>query len=129
MLVKVAVGIILHNDSVFLALRKAGQHQGGMWEFPGGKCEASESAETALVRELEEECGILVKACSFFKVVYHDYGDKKVELCFYKVIEFEGEPIGKEGQEVRWVAISDLLKYQFPDANLQIVNELVSSSK
>ncbi len=124
--VKVAVGIILRDNLVFVALRKSDQHQGGLWEFPGGKCEASESAEEALVRELKEECGISIIECNFFKTISHHYGDKLVELFFYKVAGFDGEPVGKEGQEVRWVAVSDLISYDFPEANNQIVADLMS---
>ena len=67
MLVKVAAGVILRNDSVFIALRQSNQHQGGLWEFPGGKCEPSEAVDVALVRELKEECGISVTEHSFLK--------------------------------------------------------------
>ncbi|QUX92182.1 8-oxo-dGTP diphosphatase MutT [Marinomonas sp. A3A] len=128
MLVRVAVGIILRDGAVFIALRKSSQHQGGLWEFPGGKCEPSESAEMALVRELKEECGIAVTESSFYKTISHDYGDKQVELCFYKVTAFDGEPVGSEGQEVSWVLISNLSTYQFPDANQQIVSELMAAA-
>jgi 8-oxo-dGTP diphosphatase len=128
MLVRVAVGIILRDDAVFIALRNSNQHQGGLWEFPGGKCESSEPALDALARELKEECGIVVTESSFYKIISHDYGDKQVELCFYKVTGFDGEPEGSEGQEVSWVAISDLSTYRFPDANQQIVSELMAAA-
>tara|TARA_R110001606_G_scaffold386295_1_gene550254 strand:- start:4625 stop:5011 length:387 start_codon:yes stop_codon:yes gene_type:complete len=127
MLVRVAVGIILRGGAVFIALRNSNQHQGGLWEFPGGKCESSESAETALARELKEECGIAVTESSFYKTISHDYGDKQVELCFYKVTGFDGEPEGSEGQTVSWVAISNLSTYRFPEANQQIVSELMAA--
>ncbi|MGO2234837.1 8-oxo-dGTP diphosphatase MutT [Marinomonas sp. UCMA 3892] len=127
MLVRVAVGIILRNGAVFIALRNSTQHQGGLWEFPGGKCEPSESAEIALARELKEECGIAVTESSFYKAISHDYGDKQVELCFYKVTGFDGEPEGSEGQTVNWVAISNLSAYRFPEANQQIVSELMAA--
>jgi 8-oxo-dGTP diphosphatase len=127
MLVRVAVGIILRGGEVFIALRNSNQHQGGLWEFPGGKCESSESAETALARELKEECGIAVTESSFYKMISHDYGDKQVELCFYKVTGFDGEPEGSEGQAVSWVAISNLSTYRFPEANQQIVSELMAA--
>ncbi|WP_197465335.1 8-oxo-dGTP diphosphatase MutT [Marinomonas sp. TW1] len=126
MLVKVAVGLILRDDQVFIALRDSGKHQGGLWEFPGGKCESGESAELALARELEEECGIQVNACEYFETIAHDYGDKQVELVFYKVTGFLGEPHGKEGQEVRWVSLSQLNEFVFPEANVPIVEALLS---
>jgi 8-oxo-dGTP diphosphatase len=125
MLIRVAAGIILRDDKVFIALRKTDQHQGGLWEFPGGKCESSESTSIALLRELKEECGISVTDYALFKQISHDYGDKQVELFFYRVTGFNGDPIGREGQEVCWVAISDLLSYEFPDANKPIVKELM----
>lgn len=128
MLVKVAVGIVLRDDTVFIALRNSSQHQGGLWEFPGGKCESSESAQAALARELKEEIGIAVIESSFFKKIAHDYGDKQVELHFYKVTAFDGEPEGSEGQQVSWVAINELSAYQFPEANQQIVSELMSAA-
>lgn len=126
MLIKVAAGIILRDDKVFIALRKLSQHQGGLWEFPGGKCEPSESACVTLLRELKEECGISITDYEFFKEISHDYDDKHVELLFYKVTGFDGEPIGKEGQEVCWVPIPELLSYKFPEANQPIVIELMT---
>ncbi|QUX96162.1 8-oxo-dGTP diphosphatase MutT [Marinomonas sp. CT5] len=126
MLIRVAVGIILRDDAVFLGLRKSNQHQGGLWEFPGGKCEPLESVQVALARELLEECGITVVESSFFKKIAHDYGDKQVELHFYKVTDFSGEPEGSEGQEVTWAAISYLSSYDFPEANRQIVSDLMA---
>jgi len=126
MLVKVAVGLIMRNDQVFIALRDSTKHQGGLWEFPGGKVESGESIELALLRELEEECGIQVSACEHFETIAHDYGDKQVELVFYKVTEFSGEPHGKENQEVRWVSLSQLHEFAFPEANVPIVEALTS---
>ncbi|AEF54508.1 8-oxo-dGTP diphosphatase MutT [Marinomonas posidonica] len=126
MLIKVAVGLILRDEQVFIALRHASQHQGGLWEFPGGKCEASEAADVALARELQEECGIQVEACEHFDTIAHDYGDKQVELIFFKVTDFTGEPSGSEGQEIRWVSITELADYDFPEANVPIVKALMS---
>ncbi|WP_207923198.1 8-oxo-dGTP diphosphatase MutT [Marinomonas flavescens] len=125
MLVRVAAGIILRDQSVFIALRKASQHQGDLWEFPGGKCEPDESPADALARELHEECGIVVRQANFFQTISHDYGDKQVELIFFVVTQFDGEARGKEGQEVRWVSITDLADYSFPEANKVIVRALL----
>ncbi|REG81654.1 8-oxo-dGTP diphosphatase MutT [Marinomonas pollencensis] len=127
MLVRVAAGIIIREQKVFIALRKASQHQGDLWEFPGGKCEAEESPEQALARELQEECGIVVKRSDYFNTVSHDYGDKQVELVFFTVTEFSGEARGDEGQQVRWVSVADLADYSFPEANKVIVDALLAS--
>lgn len=126
MLVRVAVGIILRDQCVFIALRKSDQHQGGFWEFPGGKCESGELPSVALARELNEECGIVVREAQYFQTVSHDYGDKQVELVFFTVTQFDGEARGREGQEVRWVAVSDLTDYSFPEANEVIVDALLA---
>ncbi|WP_229426381.1 8-oxo-dGTP diphosphatase MutT [Marinomonas profundi] len=123
-----AAGIILRGDAVFIALRKSDQHQGGLWEFPGGKCEPLESVEVALARELKEECGIAITEYSLFKIIAHDYGDKQVELYFYRVVGFDGDPLGKEGQEVRWVTVEDLMSYDFPAANKVIVEALIAQA-
>ncbi|GAA0833702.1 8-oxo-dGTP diphosphatase MutT [Marinomonas arenicola] len=126
MLVRVAAGIILREGQVFIALRKRDQHQGGLWEFPGGKCESNETPLQALSRELLEECGIKVQYAEHFQTVAHDYGDKQVELIFYTVSQFLGEATGKEGQEVCWVAVSELADYDFPEANQIIVKALLA---
>ena len=126
MVVQVAAGIIMRDQQVFIALRKSAQHQGGLWEFPGGKCELDEEPLLALKRELFEECGIEVQHAEHFQTVTHDYGDKRVELIFFTVTQFLGEAMGKEGQETRWVARSELVDYAFPAANQVIVQALLA---
>lgn len=125
MLVRVAAGIILRDGQVFIALRSTGKHQGGLWEFPGGKCEEGEVSLSALARELSEECGIEALDAAHFQTVSHDYGDKQVELVFFTVTKFVGEPHGREGQQVRWVPLVDLANYAFPEANQVIVEKLL----
>ncbi len=120
--VQVAVGVIIndHNE-VLIALRANHQHQGGKWEFPGGKIEAGEPVEQALARELLEELGIEVHACNALMRIDHDYGDKQVSLLIRTVTDFSGQPHGREGQPLRWVPIDQLHHYPFPEANKPIV--------
>ena len=124
MVVRVAAGIIMRNEDVFVALRSKEQHQGGCWEFPGGKVEPQETPSQALVRELKEECGIEVQRSDEFHVIRHDYADKSVELHFFVVTDFVGEPSGSEGQQVAWVAKTSLPDLIFPEANVPIVKML-----
>ena len=124
--VDVAVGVIKQGSQIFISKRSDELHQGGLWEFPGGKKEADESIESALKRELHEELGIQVLAQSPFMVIEHDYGDKLVRLNIRLVELFEGSPHGKEGQLTQWVAISELHKLAFPAANKAIVAKLQS---
>ncbi|MEM8499544.1 MAG: 8-oxo-dGTP diphosphatase MutT [Pseudomonadota bacterium] len=117
----VAVGVIIQENECLISKRAALAHQGGLWEFPGGKREEGETTAQALSRELSEELGIeLVKSAPLI-VVVHDYGDKEVELDVLTVTDFNGEPYGREGQPLRWVPISELRKYSFPDGNIPIL--------
>lgn len=127
--IEVAAGAIVspERNSVLLALRRADQHQGNLWEFPGGKLEAGEEADAALVRELAEEIAISVTSLSELIVVEHDYGDKAVRLHVFIVNEYNGKPAGLEGQSLRWVPLGELTDYPFPDANVPIVTALMQA--
>lgn len=120
--VRVAVGVVRDSlGRMLIALRPSHKHQGGRWEFPGGKIEAGESSEAALSRELLEELGIVVRRSVPLLSVPFSYSDKKVLLEVREVLSFDGDPCGKEGQEIRWVSARDLGSYKFPDANSPIV--------
>jgi len=125
MVVQVAVGVILDGcGRVLVALRRESAHQGGLWEFPGGKCEPGESVEQALQRELLEETGIQVQSQTPLCVIRHDYGDKRVLLDVRQVTAFDGIPSGREGQPVKWAEIATLDPAAFPAANRAIVRRL-----
>ena len=123
-LVEVAVAVICKNQQIFISKRLNHLHQGGKWEFPGGKREAGESIEQALVRELKEEIGIDVITQTPFMLIEHDYGDKQVRLDIRIVEQFTGEPKNREGQTSQWVDIEKLTDYDFPEANTAIVEKL-----
>ncbi|MGB0733305.1 MAG: Nudix family hydrolase [Pontibacterium sp.] len=119
-----AAAIIGENGKLFLAKRPSDKHQGGLWEFPGGKVEPGEPVLDALSRELYEELGInVVHAEPLIKVPYH-YPDKSVLLDIFKVTAFTGQAWGKEGQETKWVKIAELDNYTFPAANVPIVDAI-----
>lgn len=123
--VHVAVAVVTNDaDEVLIALRPDHVHQGGLWEFPGGKVENAESVEEALKRELLEEVGVTVQAAQPFMRLHYDYGDKSVLLDIWRVNRFSGVPHGREGQPVRWVARDSLANYAFPAANVAIVRAL-----
>ena len=124
--VHVAAAVIENNKGeVLLALRPKDKHQGGLWEFPGGKVEVLESVKDALVRELKEELGIMVSCSSPLIRIHHAYPDKSVLLDVWRVTAFDGKPRGCEGQDVRWVAREDLRYYDFPAANRPIVSAAI----
>lgn len=120
--VLVAAGVIRHADQVLIAQRLSTQHQGGLWEFPGGKVEPGESIQAALARELEEELGIVPTQAQPLIRIEHDYPDKKICLNVWEVTAFTGEPVGREGQPLQWVPVTQLSQYAFPAANLPIVS-------
>lgn len=122
--VEVAVGVILRGNQIYISKRADELHQGGKWEFPGGKRESSETMSEALSRELREEIGIEVTQESPMMVIEHDYGDKQVCLDIRLVEGFIGEPEHKEGQISQWVLIDELDNFQFPEANKPIVEML-----
>ncbi len=123
----IAAGIILNpaQDQIFITRRDANAHQGGLWEFAGGKVEANETAEQALIRELSEEVGITVTALAPLISLDHDYSDKALKFDFFAVTKFSGEARGNEGQAGLWVAINDLEQYPFPKANAAVLAKIV----
>ena len=124
--IKVAAAIILQKDKILIARRPEGKHKAGYWEFPGGKIEVNETAEQALFREIKEELNIDILNSKFYTQVSFEYPEKKVQLEFFIVTEFIGEPQGMEGQSIDWVEINKLHQYQFPEANLSVVQKLQS---
>ncbi|GFM89840.1 hypothetical protein PSCICO_52390 [Pseudomonas cichorii] len=120
--VHVAAAVIRGADGrILIAKRADNQHQGGLWEFPGGKVEAGEAVQAALSRELQEELGIGVTAARPLIKIQHDYPDKQVLLDVWEVSAFTGEPHGAEGQPLVWASHRELAGYEFPAANKPIV--------
>ncbi len=123
--VHVAVAVIVNaNKEVLLALRQAHQHQGELWEFPGGKVEVDESVFDALVREIKEELAVTILTAKPLIKIAHDYGEQSVLLDVWTVDEFVGTPQGREGQRLRWCRIIDLMDDDFPAANVDIIKVL-----
>ena len=126
-LVNVAVGILIDDAGRVLVTRRAPEaHQGGLWEFPGGKVEADETLLEALARELREELGVLVETTAALMVLEHDYGDKRVRLDVHHVIRWSGEPRGLEGQPMAWQRPEQLWDWAFPAANRPILERLLA---
>lgn len=127
--VKVVAAVIVGEHRGFpqhiLISRRADHlHQGGLWEFPGGKIDGDETPHAALLRELKEELNMVVTKASPLMQITHDYPDKKVSLDIWTVTEFNGLPVGVEGQEIRWVSLQDLPNFEFPEANQAILGQL-----
>lgn len=120
----VAVGVLQVGDRYLLTRRRHDAHEGGCWEFPGGKLEPGETAEQALARELEEELGIRVQASAALIEIPHRYPERAVRLHVRRVMRHAGEPYGREGQPLAWYSAADLADLALPAANRGIVAAL-----
>ncbi|MGR8979971.1 MAG: Nudix family hydrolase [Gammaproteobacteria bacterium] len=119
---QVAVGVIKNDKGrILISHRHPSLHQGGLWEFPGGKVEAGETIEQALYRELKEELDIAVLTSTPLITLKHRYPDKAVQLHVFLVDRFIGSGNHAHDQEIKWVEPSALTDYRFPDANRPII--------
>lgn len=124
-LIHVAAGAIADGwGRVLVARRPQDTHQGGLWEFPGGKLEPGETVQAGLSRELEEELGIRVVTSQPLIRIRHDYGDRRVLLDVHRVSRFAGEPQGREGQPLAWLRPEQMVPKDFPAADRPIINAL-----
>ncbi len=96
----------------------------GLWEFPGGKIAPGEAPEAALLRELEEEVGVQPLASELFMRLEHDYPDQHVAIRFYLVTGWRNEPAGLEGQQLKWVAVTDLADADLLPADKPVIAAL-----
>lgn len=120
------IGIILSSDrqQVLIARRPDDVHQGGRWEFPGGKRRDGESAENALARELKEEINIEVVTSRRIKRFNYDYPDSKLTIDARVIEEWSGNIKGGEKREMKWIEVSELGNVDFPSANREIIRAL-----
>jgi 8-oxo-dGTP diphosphatase len=122
-----AVALLDADGRVLLAQRPAGKSMAGLWEFPGGKVEAGERPEAALIRELDEELGITVREPCLAPLTFasHDYGDFHLLMPLYVCRRWEGRPTAREGQCLAWVRPAKLREYPMPPADVPLVPVLV----
>ena len=119
-----AAALIDEDGRVLLQQRHAHTHQGGLWEFPGGKLESHESVSDGLARELQEELGIEVFEHRPLIRVRHQYADRGVLLDVHEVTGWRGDPVGREGQPLTWVERAGLRDYPMPAADKPVVSAL-----
>ena len=124
---QISVGIIRNAaGEIYITQRAADAHMANKWEFPGGKIEADESAEQAVIRELQEEVGIAVRSLQQFDKLEYQFPDRHITLWFWLVESWEGEPWGKEGQPAQWIAQYALNAEDFPPANAPVIEKLIT---
>jgi 8-oxo-dGTP diphosphatase len=123
--VVVAAAILQREGRILLTRRKLDAHQGGLWEFPGGKQEVGETLEQCLRRELKEEIDIEVGTVKPFSVLRYHYPEKEVELHFFTCSTFQGDPKPLGSIEMAWVPKGELTFYEFPAADRPVVEKIL----
>ena len=118
-----AVALIDIDGRVLIAQRPEGKSIAGLWEFPGGKVEAGETPELALMRELEEELGIETWESCLAPLTFasHTYDDFHLLMPLFACRKWKGTPHGKEGQNLKWVRVNELKNYPMPPADEPLI--------
>lgn len=125
-LVWVVAAALVNERKLLLASRPPGKKLAGIWELPGGKLEANETPEQALVRELKEELHIDVCAEELEPLTFASYAYDTFHLIMplYLCRKWQGKPQGIEGQKLAWVTYSDLVNYPFPPPDIMLTHRL-----
>jgi mutator protein MutT len=117
----IVTAAVVERDGALLVTRRGDhQHLGGLWEFPGGKCEPGETLAACLRREMREELDVDVEVGDEIHTVTHDYAERRVELHFFSC-ELRGSPRPMLGQAMRWVARAELRPEEFPPADAELI--------
>jgi len=123
LLLVAAVALIDADGRVLIAQRPEGKAMAGLWEFPGGKVEAGETPEAALIRELHEELGIDTHASCLAPLTFasHAYPDFHLLMPLFACRRWQGTARPREGQVLKWVRAKDLRAYPMPPADLPLI--------
>lgn len=125
----VVAGLLWKEDTVLACQRRLDDRFGGKWEFPGGKVESGEEPAAALRRELEEELGVIAEIGELVWRTEHQYsGFPPVEILFFTITKFEGEPENRAFQQIRWMHPARLLQLDFLEADLPFVEKMARSA-
>ena len=122
-LVVVAVALVDVDGRVLLSQRPKEKQMAGLWEFPGGKLEDGETPEQALIRELEEELGILTWQSCLAPLTFasHEYNNFHLLMPLFICRKWEGIPVAKEGQNLKWVHPIHMKDYKMPPADSPLI--------
>jgi mutator protein MutT len=127
---QIGVAVIWNQSGqILIDKRRASGSMGGLWEFPGGKIEAGETAAECILREIREELGIEITVEEHLISIEHTYPAFQLKLIVHHCQHISGIPQPIESDEVRWVSVKDLDKYQFPAANAAIINAIQLGSR
>jgi len=119
--IPIALAFVEENGQVLLTRRPIGVHQGGLWEFPGGKVEPGETLVAAVIRELREEIGVEVAVGAEMATIQYAYADRCVALHLFPCQLLSGTPTPHAVDAVRWVPMSQLATMDFPPATVALL--------
>ncbi len=125
----VVAALIARRGRVLLSQRRADQSFPLAWEFPGGKVEAGETPEEALVREIDEELGCTVRVGSIVELIFHAYPDFDLVMPIYRATVLEGEPRARDVEAIAWVPLGQILEEKMPPADLPFARRLSRLSR
>lgn len=121
----VCAAVIRRGNSVLLTSRPPGSHLAGYWEFPGGKIDVGESLASCIVREIREELRLDVVPGRVLTTVRHEYPEKRIRLhCIECRVLPDAAPNPAEGQQSRWVSISELVTHELAPADREAAHRL-----
>ena len=121
---EVVAALIWDKDKFMICQRPAHKARGLLWEFVGGKVEAGETKEEALIRECREELGITLSVGEVFMDVVHEYPDLTVHLTLFNATIFEGVPQKLEHNDIRWITPAEIPNYDFCPADEEILRKI-----
>lgn len=127
-IIDVAAGLVFRDGRLLITKRYDDAHLGGLWEFPGGKREPSETFDECLVRELREELGIEVVVGTLIESLTHEYPSKTVHLKFFNCQWRQNEPQPLGCSECKWVRVEELAEHEFPAADARLLQRLQNES-
>ena len=122
--IQVAIAVIERRGRVLICQRHLHDAFGGLWEFPGGKREASESWEDCLKRELREELGVVVRAIQAYGSMRYRSAERRIAFRVFRCAIAKGRPKPLDARQLRWVSRSELHRYRFPPANRRLIDRL-----
>ena len=123
-MVEVVAALIWDKERFLICQRPANKARALLWEFVGGKAEAGESLQEALIRECREELGITVAVDDVFMDVIHEYPDITVHLTLFNSRIAEGVPTLLEHNDLRWIRVDEIDNFDFCPADIDILKRL-----
>lgn len=120
-MINVTCAVIFHKEFILATRRSRGMHLAGKWEFPGGKIEKGETPDACIVREIQEELGIVVRPLEQLKSVEHHYPDKSIRLIPFLCEIVDGDISLAEHDKFLWIGKDDLLNLNWAEADRELI--------